>query len=282
MPDEFGSAGDSGSGSGAAVASPAPSTETGASSSPGTTAPGTSSGTQTPSFPDVPYSRFDEVNKGYQGLKWAEAYQPEQVSQQQAFFQWLNTDPEGAFRYMEDYLTRSGALKQRQQAQAQAPPPNGGRPQPDVVIPETGQKFYSAEAAEKLAHWTADSLLTERLSPIETSLQQVEQDRQSWQANQAAQATLQDADTWPHFKGHEREILSEMERDQRLSLEGAYRRVVFPKLRQLEREAIVNETKQKASASTVNPGAAGAGTTVDASKLSWEDTFRREYAKRRG
>ena len=73
-----------------------------------------------------------------------------------------------------------------------------------------------------------------------------------------------------------------MERDQRLSLEGAYRRVVFPKLRQLERAAIVSETQQKAKASTVNPGAAGAGTTVDASKLSWEDTFRREYAKRRG
>ena len=281
MPDDTFTGGDTGgSASGTAVASPATESSAQSSQTAGSAQP---AGDSQPGQPGpIPYERFKEVNDGYGRLKWAEAYQPEQVSQAVALQQWFNTDPEGAFRYMEDYFTRNGVLKQRQPPQVQAPPPNGGRPQPDVVIPETGQKFYSAEAAEKLAHWTADSLLTERLSPIESSVQQFEQDRQSYQAQQAAQSTLQDADTWPHFKGHEREILSEMERDQRLSLEGAYRRVVFPKLRQLERAAIVNETKQKASASTVNPGSVGAGTTVDANKLSWEDTFRREYAKRRG
>ena len=78
------------------------------------------------------------------------------------------------------------------------------------------------------------------------------------------------------------EILNEMERDQRLSLEGAYRRIVFPKLRQLERAAIVAETQQKANASTVNPGAVAATGKTSVKNLSFQEVFRREFNRRKG
>ena len=239
--DDFVSTGDSGgSASGTAVASPAPDTSS-ESSQTGGLAP-SPEGQIPGQFGPVPYDRFKEVNDGYAKLRWAESYQPAQVAQQKAFFDWLDSDPEGAFQYIESALTRSGQLKARQPATPQAGPQ---RPQPDVVVPETGQRFYSADAAEQLAKWTAETLMSERLAPIESSLQEQEQERNTIRAERATATLLQDADTWPHFKGHEREILNEMEADQRLSLEGAYRRVVFPKLRQLEREAIVHETKQR-------------------------------------
>ena len=284
MPDDFGSTGDSGGSAGTAVASPA--TDTSVESSPAgapSQSTGVDSNAQAQPGP-VPYDRFKQVNDGYSKLRWAETYDHDKVQQQAQFFKWLDTDPEGAFRYMEDYLTRSGSLKARQ-PEPQHPKPTGPQLDPNrdvVVIPETGQRFYTSDGAEKLARWTAEQLLNERLGPLEQTVQEQQGARYRAAAEAEAQETLRDADQWPHFKGHEREILAEMERDQRLTLDGAYRRVVFPKLRQLEREAIVSETKQKAGASTVNPGAVTPTTNTPVSKQSWESVFRREFNKHRG
>jgi len=225
----------------------------------------------------VPDSRFKEVNSKYQALKWAESHDPQAIGQQQAFFQWLDRDPEGAFRYLEDYLGRSGALKK-------APPADtgNGRPQADVVVPETGQRFYSAEAAEKLAKWQAEALLNERLTPIEKTLREVEADRVTSRARGEAQRMLSEAEAWPYYKDHEADILRAMQADKRLSLEGAYNRVVVPKMRGLEREAVLKELHDKRQASTVNPGSSAPSERVAAGKMSWTDLFKRELAKRTG
>jgi len=140
--------------------------------------------------------------------------------------------------------------------------------------------LYSAEAAEKFARWQAETLINERLGPIEQSVQQQEQERQMAQFQAAAQSQLKDADSWPHFQGNERDILAAMEQDKRLSIEGAYRKVVFPKLRDLERKAIVAETQQKAQAGTVNPGAVAATSKTPLNKLSMGELFKREFNKR--
>lgn len=278
MPDEFdSSAGDSGAGSSPASGSPTALVDASESSSAEGTQPDAS--TQTGHEGPVPYARFRDVNQRYQSLKWAEALTPDVVQQQQQFFEWLDADPVGAHTYLTDYLSRQGALKPPQ-APAPLPPAGDGRPQPDMVVPETGQRLYSAEAAERLAKWQAETLLNERLAPLEQTVQQQEQARYRAQYEAAAQETLRDADNWPHFKGNERDILAAMEQDKRLSLEGAYRKVVFPKLRDLERQAIVAETRHKAQAGTVNPGAVAATTKTPLNKLSMAELFRREFDKR--
>jgi hypothetical protein len=278
MSDELGSAtADSSAGSSPAGGSATATPDAPVSSSAGGTVQPGASLTEGPEGP-IPYQRFKEVNDKYGSLRWAEAYQPETVQRQKQFFDWLDSDPVGAHEYLTGYLKRNGILREP------APPPaqGDGRPQPDVVVPETGQRFYSAEAAEKLAKWQAEQIVNDRFTPVEQQLQQYEQERVYAQAQQAAQGQLGEADTWPHFKGNERDILAAMEADNRLSLEGAYRKVVFPRLRELERKAIVAETQQKAQAGTVNPGAVAATSKTPLNKLSMQELFRREFNKRAG
>ena len=252
--------------------------------SPTTTAPPESSsaattvqpGTEADSSPKgpIPYERFEEVNRKYGALSWAEGLDGDHVRQQTQFFQWLDSDPEGAFRYMQDYLTRAGALKPRRAA----PTPDEERPQPDVVVPETGQKFYSADAAEKLTRWIAK----QTASPLEQRLQSIEAQHVQGQAATRARTQLADAvATLPHFVEHQKDILAAMEKDSRLGLEGAYNRVVVPKLRQLERDAILKEIQQKAHAGTVDPSrTGGTGQATPGKRLGFAEAFRREFTRR--
>ena len=270
------SAGDSG-GTATAVAdggSPPATNASPESASPGTT---TAAGDQATELRGpVPYERFEEVNRKYGTLKWAEEHDQDRVRQQAQFFRWLDTDPEGAFRYMESYLSRAGILQAKQET-AQAS--NGdGRPQADIVVPETGQRFYSAEAAEKLAKWEA----TQATKPIEERMNSFEADRDRVKYRGEAARQLQEMESRPYYKEHEAAILKEMERDGRLSLEGAYNRVVVPKIRDLERQTVLKEIKQKSEASTVSPGTTTATQTISPNKLGWSELFRREMAKRGG
>ena len=270
MSDEQFSAGDSGSGATAVAEGSSPlASASPESASAGTiTEPGaTAAATPGP----VPYDRFNDVNTRYNDLRWAEQYDPRRVQQHWQFFQWLDSDPEGAYRYLGDYLGREGRLRPSQPQQSAE-----ARPQPDVVIPETGQKFYSADAAEKLAEWMA----RQQVTPLEQRLKSLETNDLQRHSQATAQSILAEAMTWPHFKEHQREILTEMERDGRLSVEGAYNRVVLPKLRQLERAAVLKEIQAKSRASTVSPGHVTATQSKPTQRESWTSLFRREMAKR--
>ena len=225
----------------------------------------------------VPYDRFEQINAKYKQLQWAESIDQDQVRQHRAFFEWLDRDPRGAHNYITDYLTRQGILQQQQGP----PAAKDSRPQPDVIVPETGQKFYSAEAAEQLAKWQATQLLNERMGPVEQQLQSLSATHSQQQARAHAASLVAEARTWPHYETHEAQILQEMEKDRRLSLEGAYRRVVMPKLRTLEREAIVKELNDKRGAATVNPGASTPTERTQTTKMAWGDLFKREMARKR-
>lgn len=275
MPDTV-PTGESGGTTAVVTDSGSPSTAVPSESSPAHAKVGPDGPTVTDSKGPVPYERFEDINTRYNSLKWAEEHDPDRVRQQAQFFQWLDRDPEGAFQYMESYLQRVGALKPRND-HGHATPNNDGRPQPDIVVPETGQKFYSAEAAEKLAQWAAE----QRIKPIEERLGSFEADRQRSHAQAQAAQLLAEAETWPHYKEHESAILKEMERDHRLSLEGAYRRVVMPKIRELERQSLLAEIHQKSQATTHNPAASTPTQNLDTSKMSWSEVFKREMAKRR-
>ena len=226
----------------------------------------------------VPYTRFKEINDGYGKVKWAESYDPSLVEQQHRFFQWLDSDPEGAYNYLSDYLTRAGALKPKN---GQSQPAKPERPQP-LVVPETGQRFYTAEATEQIVQQALQQAMEEKLGPLQSRLQEFDQERTLGQARAQARAQIVEAETWPYYKDHEGAILTAMEKDKRLSLEGAYRRVVLPQIRTLERQAVLAEMNQKPAATTVNPGSKVASDRVPSSKLSMTELFRREWGKRGG
>ena len=257
------------SGSPSATASPDP-------SSSGTITPTGTTQTTDPKGP-IPYERFDEVNTKYGSVKWAEGLDQDRTRQQQQFFQWLEQDSEGAFKYLQDYLTRNGRLRQ-QAAAADAQSDTNKRPEPDTVVPETGQRFYSADGAERLAQWVA----AQSVSPLEQRLQTVESSHAHQRATAAAQSQLADARTWPYFEDHRPAVLQALEQDRRVSLEGAYRKVVLPQIRTLERDAVLKEINQKSQASTVNPGSQTASHHIPGQKLGFAEVFKREMAKRGG
>jgi len=86
-----------------------------------------------------------------------------------------------------------------------------------------------------------------------------------WEKHQKVQAfipqvraQIAEAQTWPLFAEHEAEIVKALQGNDKLTLEGAYRQVVYPKLvadRTKMREEILKEV-QKAPRSTAAPGSA--------------------------
>lgn len=282
-------------GSAAGAGSPLPSGSGGGSpspSSPGSQLPSAGSQSQTPGAPGspspnqspanqgpVPYERFSEVNTKYNNLSWAEQYDRQQTEEAHRLYSWLDTDPQGAYEYLTGLMKRQGYLPEPQRPpSANGQQPQGlqgsdGRPLPDILIQETGQRLYSAEQAEKLLDWKMQSL-DSRFKPLEGM-------HSSQQARAEAQSMIADAErNWPHFSDHAELIFKELQKDRRLSLEGAYRRVVVPELKKLERQAVMQELRDKGNAGTINPGSPPALSSDDEKKLPMKELFRREMQKR--
>jgi len=288
-PDSAGAGGQGGSPSPSAGGSPSPSPSPSSSSSPAGVPSG--SGGQDPNAsPSLSsdrldqHPRFREVNDKLQKLSWAEQYEnPEEVSQATQLYRWFDTDPLGAYEYLTSTLRRNGVLRDAEgQGQAQSrgnghaqpnyPVDANGRPLPDRYIQETGDRLYSAEQTQRLVDWNMQRF-EQRIAPLEASAT-------STQARADAQRQLQEAETWPYFGDHAEDIFKELQRDKRLSLEGAYRRVVVPKIKQAEREAVIKEMQTKGQASTMNPSSAAPSSTEDLSKLPLKDLFKREMRRR--
>lgn len=209
----------------------------------------------------------------------------DQVNQAVQLFEWYDRDPVGAHEYITGLLTRNGHLQQTpaprtpQQAGRQDPltDPTTGEPQPDIIVPETGQQLYSAAQQRKWGKWLV-SQHDERLQQLEgnTAAQQT--------TNQARQMIAEAERDWPHFKTNAKDIFLELRKDKRLTLEGAYRRVVVQsgKLRTAEREALTAEMGQRANAGSgvQNPGAGTPQSTIETRKLPMKELLRREFAKR--
>lgn len=280
-------AGGGGSPSGGAPSggSPSPTVPSGSGSSPAGASGQPGAGGGSPASPantgPVAYERFDEVNKKYGALSWAESYDKDTVEQATRLYQWFDQDPQGAYEYLTGLMKRQGHLP----ATAAQPPartqptfradPNTGRPLPDRFIQETGEQLYSGEQTSRLIDWAVQRL-EDRLKPLEAA-------SQGYQARSEAQQHIAEAEAnWPFFKEHVEAIFSELNKDRRLSLEGAYRRVVVPKIRTLERDAVLKEmqTRSTAGSGSVNPGSQAAPVTEDLTKLPLRELLRREMTKR--
>lgn len=136
-------------------------------------------------------------------------------------------------------------------------------PEPDQEFPD-GSKMYSKEGLRKLLEWNASNAesravskvtdaFTKRFGPMETE----------WQQHNRVQTILPqvnkqitEARQWPQFNENEPDIVAALQRDHNLSLEGAYRQVVFPRLindRNKIRQEILAEVKQAKPTSTSTP-----------------------------
>lgn len=257
---------------------PSPSSTPPAGAPSGTGTPGTGAPAEGP----VEYTRFKEVNDKYSSLRWAEEHDPQEVGEAVQLRRWFDQDPQGAYEYITGLMKRGGYINDP----APHPSPGGGsgtpqftdpstgRPLPDIVIRETGQRFYSAEQAEALVDWKA--------SQLDTRLKSIEGRQTVSQAQAEARSILNEAQrTWEGFNDYAEDIFNEMRRDKRITLETAYRRIVVPKLGQLKREALMREAQDKAAGGTgnINPGAPAPTSTTDLRKLPLSELFRREMQR---
>ena len=173
------------------------------------------------------------------------------VNDSQKFLQLLNQLPQ----YQE--LLRPLFQPAQAQTQQQAVE-DDGMPQPDQQLSD-GSLVYSMEGLRALNAWNREQSRKETLAEVDKRFGPIEQSYQSYRTLQElapkVQAQITEARTWPLFNENEAEITQALQQDGRLSLEGAYRRVVFPKItaeRTSMRESILKEIKS-APASTSAP-----------------------------
>lgn len=232
----------------------------------------------------VPWERFQQVNTKAQALAWAEGMDPVTAREAMQLYEWIDVDPDGAYEYLTGVMRRTGRLPQSQNGHQGGQPqagqftdPQTGRPLPDILVRETGQRFYSAEQMDKLMAWR-DTQQDQRLQRLEgTHAQQ--------QARAEARSALQDAQqNWPQFQENVEAIFEALRQDRRLNLEGAYNRVVVRggKLEGFYRTKMAEElrTNGQAGQGHQNPQGGAPAHSVDLSKLPMKELIRREMRRR--
>lgn len=226
----------------------------------------------------IPWDQHETVRTKAEKLAWAEKFEPERVTQATTILDWLDRDPAGAHAYLTRQLENRGVLARQQQAPHTPEPhtdPQTGEPLADITL-EDGRKWYSEQQLRRHAQWQRAEIMRE-IDPLKKFAQGTQT---TLQAQQDARDQIAEAESWEGFNENAKEIYAELMRDKRLTLQGAYIRVVPKLLRMNNRRELVGELKQKVHAGTHNPASSGTRTSEDVSKVSTRELVRREYAKR--
>lgn len=173
--------------------------------------------------------------------------------------------------FFEKYDGAIAGQTQGQVAQAAETPVTGDMPAPDQQLGD-GTMVYSMDGLKALLKWQADQSETRAVDRVTKQIEERYKPMESeWQAHQKVQAIIPqvqsqiaDARTWPQFNENENEIVKALQGNDKLSLEGAYRQVVYPKLvadRTRMREEILKEV-QKAPRATSAPSTSSKSTPV--------------------
>lgn len=177
----------------------------------------------------------------------------------------------------------------------------GGRAQaapnltPIAVQMEDGQTLglYTADQIGALKEQWMDAMRKE-MAPAMSAAEQIQQANRVAQANSFATGLTGEMATMPGFEDHKGEIGQEVRRliaqyppnDPRTddpafletALFRAYNRVVVPKLDLASKRSVLHDINQKASASTVNPGAPSTSAPKDMKDMSWSEAFSHAFA----
>jgi hypothetical protein len=220
--------------------------------------------------PQPKLKEYENKLKEYDG-RWSQvqAFEQRMVNSPREHLQLLATMPawKPFFEALEQ--TFSG---QNPQAQAQVQVnPDDDMPQPDQKMAD-GSAVYSMDGLKALQAWNRAQARKETLAEVERRYEPIEREWQTQQRIQSVlpqvRAQIEDARTWPLFKDNETEIVQALQSDRRLSLEGAYRRIVLPKIqtshesekakltadRNKVREELLAELKQAPRSSSVPTG----------------------------
>lgn len=210
----------------------------------------------------------------------------------QKMLQMLATLP--AYKPFFDAVAHYEALSQSQLSQPTTPvtpspstaPTNEGMPAPDQKLSD-GSMVYSMEGLNKLMAWQAQQVetrvtkqvtdqISERYKPIE---QQYQAQEHLQKMIPVINSQIAEARTWPLFTENETEITQALESDRRLSLEGAYRRVVYPKLitnKDTMRADILKEIKAVPTGSTSVSSTASRPSPVTSGPKSLEEIIKEQ------
>lgn len=136
-------------------------------------------------------------------------------------------------------------------------------PEPNEELAD-GSKIYNMEGIKSLLAWNARQTESRVTKQIEERYKPIESE---WKHRQQLESVMpvirkqiEEAKTWPLFTENEEEITKLLNEDQHISLEGAYRKVVLPKLvvdRTQVRQQVIAElqTAPKSTAVTGNKSA---------------------------
>lgn len=206
------------------------------------------------------------------------------VSQPQQFLDMLRDKVPG----YRDLLSKEAAAAQ---SEATAANPDSEMPQPDSKLAD-GSMVYSLEGLKALLNWNAAQVekrvstqFQQRFGPIESE----------WQASQRVQALIpqvqreiDEARKWPQFKENEEDITKALQANPQLSLEGAYRQVVLPKLttsqddiRASMRKQLMEELKRAPKATSAPTGAVKPGAQAQGGHRDIEDIIKEQLAQLR-
>ena len=174
-----------------------------------------------------------------------------QVPTYQPFFEQL-----GRLSQVAQYLEQQQMMQDLPQAD-----PASDMPQPDQIMPD-GSRVYSMDGLRELLGWQAQQVreqvtqeVSQRYAPIEQQWYEAQQQAQYEQQVQEhiaqlvpqVQAQIDEARQWPMFQENEAAITKALQQNTSLSLEGAYRQVVLPRLtsgRESMRQQLLQEMKQ--------------------------------------
>lgn len=213
-------------------------------------------------------SKFAEMEtqfKDYESrLENVGRFEDVMANQPEEFLRRLSTLPQyqGFFQAVEQALSgqpQGQAIPQpTNQAAFQQPQVVGDEmPQPDEELPD-GTKVYSMEGLQNLLAWRDKQVESRVTKQIEERYKPIESE---WQERRRIEATLpivrakiEEAKTWPLFNESEEEITAALEANPNLSLDGAYRMVVFPKLiaeRNKMRQDVLTEVSRAPVATSI-------------------------------
>lgn len=139
---------------------------------------------------------------------------------------------------------KAGAAKPQVQAPEEQ---SDGMPQPDIPL-QDGSLVYSEKQLRAMQAWNREQARKETLAEVDKRYGPIEAE---WQARQRVEslkpkvnAQIADARTWDLFSENEAEIVNVLKNNPNISLEGAYRKVVLPKMKSTwdeERNRLVPE-----------------------------------------
>ena len=212
---------------------------------------------------------YETKLKDYEGrLEKVGEFENIMVNDADQFLQMLSGIP--AYKPFFDKVQAALAGQTQQEtADASDTPVTDDMPAPDQQLGD-GTMVYSMDGLKSLLKWQSDQSesravdrvtkqIEERYKPMESEWQD---HRREQQLIPQVRAQMAEARAWPLFNEHEADIVKALQLNQKLSLEGAYRQIVYPKLvadRGKMREEILREVRQAPRATSASTAASRPG-----------------------